>query len=614
MKNNNIKENESRHLENEARSLFSEDVFAGLVEWFEYTLQPQWQYVVFAVRRSYLLALIMEVITGERMEQSSSAFFLTDAAFFLRCQELADVYRWSGKFPPILLCDDIIIHGRNINHIIEGMERELCYILRDEYDEDEIKAALARAIMIHVYTRAAGQLLLLGRYEWNLYYIRKEKSEFWHQLASDIATLISRANMVNASYIFTEYISNKDMEKINLDGYVYTVYQSIQQYTKCKYVFVGNYVKAVASLRIIKNANTDGYRVAPFFFLPNLAETETDIISHEVLERIPNPEIVDWIVGLDEIRGKRTYNEILSLVFSHAILQEFNRENEIQIDESDKARELVKLARNYDQNGLEHTERILEELLGYSLFTVSDLAEMFVKELPAERLVMHLIRDLQRSMTETVKRKIKERIEDYFYQKGYDDEISAYELMQLPYFRTKRRSKRSARPCCFTLAELNQGYTLQESIYCMAYFLQMMDVGVAGISSYAPNDVRVIGYAQFTKAGEQSLLIEPLRWYKYISMLVRMQYECKWLRKPMREEILEYCSSYPQLYSDAVLAAMLEFVEKLQQIGQTPEDWNGNFVDRMEVGENDSIYGDIVDEREFYRRHYKKYAEEKARL
>ncbi|MCM1088905.1 MAG: hypothetical protein NC419_12160 [Muribaculaceae bacterium] len=608
----NILVKEGGRLRGEARRLFFDDVLDGLLKWYRYALDPQWRYVVFAVRRSYILALIMERITGESMESCSKAKFLTDGAFFLHCQDLAEIYRRTGRFPRTLVCDDVIIHGRNINHILTGIEQELCRILGDDYEEDRIRDAFAKAVTIHVYA-SSKLLLLLGRYEWRLHFIRRDEPVFWRQLGSDIASLITRSNIVNASYIYTEYLSDEDMARVNLDGYVSTVYQNIRQYTKCRYAFVGNDVKAVATLRIIKNVNTDGYRAAPFLFLPNLDTPEHREISYEVLTRIPDRDIRDWLWQLEEVEGKRTFNEVLSLLFSNAILREFNRENGIRADEADKELELNKLARNYNQHGFYHAKGVLEKLLSFDLFSVSEMMRLFVQELPEERIVMRISRDEEILITESVKKRIRKRIEDYFYQKGYVDEESAYELTQQPYFRTRRRTKRRARGCCFTLTELNEGYTQRESVYCMAYFLQMVDIGVAGISSYAPNDVRVVGYAQFTKAGEQSLLIEPLRQYKYLSMLGRLHWECERHRKPMEAEIREYCRAYPELYSEECEDTLVDFVEKLEAVGQTPEDWGGIFIDRVDE-EAPGIYGDIIDERRYYYEHYKQYAEEKNRF
>ena len=58
-------------LRKEALEILGEEDLAGLMEWYEDTLESDRSYVVFVVRRSYILALIMEALTGKKMEENS---------------------------------------------------------------------------------------------------------------------------------------------------------------------------------------------------------------------------------------------------------------------------------------------------------------------------------------------------------------------------------------------------------------------------------------------------------------------------------------------------------------------------------------------------------------
>ena len=161
----------SDYLRDEARALFGQVRLKEMEDWYLETLEDKWEYVFFVVRRSYMLALLMEEITGKKMEECGHAVFLTDAAFILNCKHLADYYRKRNRFPQILLCDDALVHGRNINQILQQAEERLCEIL-DDKDSSVIRGALAEAVKIQVYVRADTQLLLLSRYEAKLKYAR----------------------------------------------------------------------------------------------------------------------------------------------------------------------------------------------------------------------------------------------------------------------------------------------------------------------------------------------------------------------------------------------------------------------------------------------------------
>ena len=79
-------------------------------------------------------------------------------------------------------------------------------------------------------------------------------------------------------------------------------------------------------------------------------------------------------------------------------------------------------------------------------------------------------------------------------------------------------------------------------------FLQMMDAGGTTVSSYAPNNVNVVGFAQYTKAGEQSLMILPLRLYDYIPMLDRIEYEARHRLLDKKEVTWRFMNCFPDQY------------------------------------------------------------------
>lgn len=593
----------------EAKSLFSEDVLKGLKEWYLYTLQGNWRYVMFAVRRSYMMALTMEAVTGVEMQNQSSEF-LTDAALFLRCGEMAAAYRKYGRFPRILFCDDIMIHGRNINHIIEELREELVHIL-GESDREAVETALISAIEIHVYVRAWDALLLLGPYAWKLHYVRKEGPGFWHQLASDMASLVLRSNMTNASYIFTEYLSGAQMLTIwnwlKKDGFVHTTYQNTEQYARFFFLNApGGKAKLVLSLRIVKNRGRDDYRVAPFVFLPSLDADETDALFGRILEKIPSG-YAQLFRTWRHTRGMRSFNEMLTMLLSDAVLKSFNHAYGIDPDPDDMEKELVKLARNYNQTGFQQTRQMLADLVGgsKSILEMEEIADIVDEVVSDDRVVIQFAGDGGNKQD----KEIEKRVEDYFYELGCKEEMLAYELMELPYFQTKLRSRRSGEPCVDALEKIACEFTKEDSKKCLAYFLQMADAGVSGLTSYAPDDWNGGGYAQFAKAGELSLLIRPLRLYEYIPMLSRMQMECELRLRALTDELKDFgaWAGWP----DERIRELVDFVDTLSRMGHAPRDWNGNYIEKYDKGRQ-NIY-EVIGRRKSLRSAYIEYAQEKYR-
>lgn len=583
--------NDGKKIKNEAEFLFGELELDEVKDWYMFTLQGIWRYVAFVVRRSYMLALEMEAITGEKMQDGSSEF-LTDAALFLRCEEMADEYRENGRFPRVLICDDIMIHGRNVNHIIDGLREELVRLLSDEFDKDEIQSALVDAIDIHVYIRTCKPLLLHGPYRWKLHYVKKEEPSRLHQMASDIALLVLRSNLANTCYIYTEYVSEQQMEivrnKMRRGGFVDTTYQNTEQHAKIFYI--GNsetMIKAVFSLRIIENGEQGGCRIAPLVLLPELDSRETDILFGWILQHIPEKYgkvFLKW----KKLKGMRSFNEIITLLLSDSVLKSFNEAYEIIINPSDREDELIKLTRNYNQFGFDETKKMLDDLLGQdSVLNMQEVISMLKLHIISGKAMLKIAEGEAEKITWARKQELMKRVEDCFYEYGSADEISAHQLMKLPFFQTRLRSKRSAYHCAYTLGGISKGLTRRELRYCLAYFLQMIDSGVGALTLYAPNEAENDGYVQYVKAGELSLLIKPLRLYKYIAMLSRMQKECEHGLRSLTDEIKEFGKAENLEQSD--IDALVDFAVILDEMGHKPDDWYGNYIERIDEKEMDAF-------------------------
>ena len=90
------------------------------------------------------------------------------------------------------------------------------------------------------------------------------------------------------------------------------------------------------------------------------------------------------------------------------------------------------------------------------------------------------------------------------------------------------------------------------------------------MSSFAPNEINVVGMAQFAKTGEQSLVSEPLRFYEWIPMLAKIEDECG----ENLEEFYRYGLS-PQCGLDRRSLGEIEnFVQEIYRMGQRIQDWN----------------------------------------
>lgn len=572
-------------LESRAVSLFGNSELKKIIDWYSFLLGYTGKYIVFLVRRSYVLALLMEKITGWKLNGAKVGKdrIMTDASFYLQCPALAEYFREYHCFPEILICDDILIHGRNLNHFLALLEDRLMELM-PEY-EDEIVPALAKAVRIHVYMHAEKALLLYGQYRQRLMQGELTPGRRWHEYSNNISTLIQCSDVPNAVYVYTEDLAAEMLQTINLSQYIATDFQYAREYTKVRFVRTGGKIKAAFTLRIIRNLEAEQYQVIPFVFLPNLDADETEVLLKVIDRKLEgHQELRKWLTALRNIPGKRVLNELITYIFSDALLQEFNDHYGVFVNPIREKYEYEKLARNYNTYGMESTERLLKELRNLRLFTSEEL-ESLINMVASEERFLAEADYISEDVTSAEIESIKGRVEDYFYEQGYREEQSAVALSNEFFYPREKGAERRVRGVCFALQELLYGLSVKQMEYCIAFVLQLADAGAISLSSYAPKNMLVVGFAQFAKAGEQALLLYPLKVYDYMPMLAAFQRKCRQQDWDMKEKLgsllhSRYWVSPEGKDPDTEERELVGFLDTIEKINQMPEDWNGNYLAR----------------------------------
>lgn len=520
---------------------FDEKKFVGeLNKWYKKMLNVEAKYVVFMDYRTYDLALAIGKV---QFEEISSAQFLTHSAMLLHCKELAIEYQKNKRFPLICMCLDVLsLYGRDFNHFMLTIYQQL-YLLLPEYEKREIREELDKKILIVAYARKTSPQNLLVNFEFSIRVNITENPRIINSFSKIISRFVLYKNCVHRNYIYTEGITKSQFDKLKLEEYIQTSYQNIKQWIKIEFIGDKNEKVGVFTLRIVKHMDEEKYRVLPFIFIPNLGEIETKnllkFIQTTMLEAEISDEYVKRLNVLEQISGKRTFNEMITLLLSHAVIQEFNKKNEIIIQKQENDMEIVRLARNYNMYNLEDSKKWLHAILDKQIFMLDDIRKMLNKVVNPTRKMTSII-DYSKQQS-IFKEKIRNRIEDYFYIQISKEERE----MQNVYgcdgeFIYKMITQREVRGCGFLLNEINDGYTEMQAKYSIAYFLQMFDTGILSISSYAPISMKVLGFSQFVRAEEQAQYIWPLRHYEWIPMLALMEKKGEWIDRSLKYVLKKY--------------------------------------------------------------------------
>lgn len=561
-------------------------------KWYMETLKPEWEYVVFVVRRAYMLALIMENATGLSMEDEGHAIFVTDGAFYSRCHKLAWEYIESHRFKRILLCEDALLHGRNINYFLEQMEEGILKVLRifysQDFDEDIVRERFAQAVTIHVLARTRGKLLLLDRYALQLRSCAVKNISVMHELSCRLSTLISYSGMVNAAYIFSESINANEFESCKEFGFKRTVYHNVVEHVHVEPVCVGNMLKAVLTLRVIHSPlKASEYKVVPFVFIPNLGSQETERLWMALREKIQanlqGDDFLDYLNALKGLKGMRTFNEWLTMILSQILLEDFNAQCGIVPKKSKEYQQQIQnLARNYNITGFKKTKRYIRRITQGEYFSKEEMRQLLVSSMDGERKICMIGSD--RISTDD----LVDKLEEYWYQVALQEEKKARLALRKPYHEALDYSRRKVYGCGFTLEEIFDGSSEDNVEWGFAYFLQMMDAGMIGVSSYSDKYMNVVGYSQFVKAGEMSLVIYPLRMIEYIPLLVAIQQFCRNIDWDWQEEAKKYCNSPYSQMGAGEIEKVSDFVDKLAEGLQGPEEWDICYDDRVEYAGADA--------------------------
>ena len=574
-------------LESIAVSLSDEERIERLLRWYDEILSGGYDFVVFVARRSYMLALMLQKMQDQdkEMEDKSESVILTDASLYLHCEDFARLYCESGRFPSICVCEDILLYGKGMNHLLESVEQRLCALLSD-YPQEEIEQAFEDAVQLREYARGSRSLLLYGKYDKNNVFEEILTLAQLHQLSYSLSSLLLCSDIANECYVPSLGLSDEQYNSLDLSSFKESSYHNIKEKTEIKILSDGDKIKAIYTLRIIKNRYIEGYRVVPFVFLPNLNERETELLLQGMADKVGSKgeAVINWLYELKQIEGKRSFNELITLVLSSAFLQEFLEKEHLYFNDK---REIRKLARNYNQKGLPETEKILTDIINNKLFSQVDLEDALAHSIDGSNFILKTGTFADTDLQSNDISEIRDKVEHYFYEWSCEEEKRMFAVSHNPFFPDAARDERSLKTTPVVLRDLFTYNSPEKLGYGICWILQLMDIGAVAISSYPSKDSFVEGVCQYAKTGEISLFIDPVRYYKYIPMLLRMRLRCRQEGRNMEEEMDRFKDSIElkmSFHNDEYniiteqWEALKGFLGKLSEIGQTLEDWNCIFL------------------------------------
>ncbi len=135
-------------------------------------------------------------------------------------REIARCYEENYDFPRILVCDDIVIHGRNLARFFYTLEEEVVEILEAEgftfafEQRQALHRRLIDAVDIYAYVRSKHPLLLEYGYIQKMQYDRACSDVEIHDISLQITDFLNRSGAASTSFVisFPKSVLTKQVE------------------------------------------------------------------------------------------------------------------------------------------------------------------------------------------------------------------------------------------------------------------------------------------------------------------------------------------------------------------------------------------------------------------
>lgn len=550
-----------------------------------FNLRTDYHYVVFVARRCSILAEIFFQVLTDGAGLPLPGNYLTDSAMLSLVPQLADTYRRNGRFPAILIVDDIVIYGKSLTAFLDELEELLWLELREDgYTREDIVAALRRAIRIHAFARNNQPLLLASRYQSNFTVMQTLEPRQWRDLSNRISRLILVSGRINSSFIVGSRLPRVQTEwpALYAAGFsrVTTTYDAFPQTMFCRTVPLSGAPCLIYTVRILPSSVDGALVAAPFVFFPDMTDEAMEALTQNILEQLrPQFGRTPLDPGGSWARCPRTRAEALNLLLSVSLLQEFCRLTGFLPDYNGRLKLQMNFATALNGEAKAFIDHLMDPTV--NLLSMSQMDQLLLRAVCVAGAFVppgyYWAGEVPSCRGEEA---LKRQVEDFAYETGMSNYAQSYWQTQM--YQERKPSEREETSDHFTTVAVMMGqlsdicrerYPLSQAV---SWVLQMVDAGILSIAvrTFARGDGTYV--AQCVKTGEQSQFIMPKRLREFIPVLILIQRKARILNRDFYDEFTRFAQvneSFDRRRQD-----LLEFLDGLNRSGQKLEDWDFDLV------------------------------------
>ncbi len=577
---------QQENLRNSMRSVLSEEYYALTRDLFFDALNSKARYVVFMARRCFNLMNLFYRANFNEPDEKFERRVLSDSGLLANVPSIAYGYVAFGNIPQILIMDDILVHGRGINNLIDAFINALEKFSEDrgfEFPHEALERDVLKSITIRVMARNNKPLLMRSTYYRRLladgYEPNIWEPKRWHELSSRISRLMSESIFSNTSFTFSLYSDkNTDVkcpveEAVKRLGFIRSHWSKrfiSDAWIKPLKRNNGD-VTAFYTLRITQNMIDKTFCVVPF-----VLASDIDIDIYETLfTDVFGEKISNAIFGThfsDKVSAEFVY---LALSYNLLLLiqEECQTDSLITFDKLD----IDKIFWNFGKDTI--FANAINVLLGFKTpFLSWDRMDKYL--LDATNDSEPLIRGNCEN-TLAVYHDVEEALEETIAYEGEEAERIAC----LEYSGQKSVSYKSKlNPIYSLLSKVNTKISLpNDNVIAdlVGNFLRSMDRGYMAVSAKIEDHGGSQLLSCVYRAAEFSLFIHSKKYSDYLPVLIEMEKDCIYNCTRIVDRIDHFYEDKPE-----VKTKLKEYTIALYTSGQKIMDWDINWLHWTEVDDD----------------------------
>lgn len=542
-------------------------------------IAPEYDYVCARERRCFnLVARFLPKVD-----------MISSRALMLKYDEIAEYYWENGKFPRILVLDDLMIHGRGVAKLLQQLEDmlvikllEMGVLKQSDNYRYMVYRDLADAVTIFVYARTTGVVFLEEGYLERLYAVKELCVGEMRDLSLQLSIQMKQWDIANTSYVYsvwsevlTEYLLDQKDGRIGSSEWVRKTW-SYGGEKMILYVRLHgrNAVNRVDTIRFFPGrCNRDNPRreslplLTSFTFFGDLRESVLHRLFEKVSCILQNAGLHNLANILKQNRNDQinfvlmqTQIQLISFILSVAMLREFCQDviPEDRLSDVVMRGDIWKISRNFGRRDEIRTEllqirgkALRNELKEVVLCVIDEEAEELIQVDPIKALAQTERYDI---MSSDIMAAVNDNVRRAIYHVGMKSERKAYEQSSHPHrFMPEEYQEHCGKDGLISLRELAQKKQFNEesgSIFSyLAAFVAMMDSCAVSVRTKAirgrNGENRVCTLA---KAGEMASFYLPEKVAMFVPVFAVLEKNTFGSQDARKRNIKHYLNELIRIY------------------------------------------------------------------